>query len=119
MRRISIAAVLGLTIAATPALAEGFRAIDSRAGFINLIDGKKLTRMGVNLTVTPGGQIAGRAFGKPVTGAWAWQGGYFCRDLSFGQEDLGHNCQLVQVRGQTVRFIADRGAGRHADLRLN
>ncbi|ARE40471.1 hypothetical protein RGUI_2330 [Rhodovulum sp. P5] len=119
MRFVCTTALAGLIATAAPAAAEGFRDVDSRSGFVSLVEGRKLTRLGVKLTVTPGGQIAGRAFGKPVVGDWSWKGGYFCRDLNFGDEDLGYNCQLVQVRGQTVRFTSDRGAGRHADLRLN
>jgi hypothetical protein len=60
----------------------------------------------------------GRAFGTPVTGAWDWNNGYFCRDLFFGEDDLGFNCQLVQVNGETLRFTSDQGQGIYADLTL-
>lgn len=113
-----IALVLGLT-AAAPAAAEGFRGIESRNGFVSLVSGKNLTRTGITLSVSPDGRISGRAFGREVRGAWSWDGQFFCRDLSFGRRDLGRNCQVVQVRGDTLRFIADRGAGDFADLRLN
>jgi len=118
-RNTVLAAAALLTLAAAPASAEGFRTVESRTGFLSLVDGKNLKRLGIKLAVTPGGEIRGEAFGKRVTGAWRWDGGYFCRDLYFGNEDLGPNCQLVQVKGRTVRFIADRGAGRHADLKLD
>ena len=64
------------------------------------------------------GEITGRAFGRPVTGDWAWQNGYFCRNLSFGTEPLEYNCQLVEEREGTLRFTADEGAGIYADLTL-
>ncbi|TCP39740.1 dihydrodipicolinate reductase [Rhodovulum marinum] len=119
MYRIPVlAAAVISTLAAAPAAAEGFRTVESRSVFLSLVDGKKLKRLGINLAVTPGGEIRGQAFGKRVSGAWRWDGRYFCRDLYFGNEDLGPNCQLVQVKGSTVRFIADRGAGRSADLRM-
>lgn len=102
---------------ATPALSE-FNRISDKGDFVSLINGKALTRMGITLKVLPEGKIEGRAFGRPVTGAWRWNGGLFCRDLYFGQTDLGPNCQVVQKKGDTLRFIADEGKGDYADLRL-
>ena len=100
------------------ARAENFRPIESLDRFVSLTDGRELRRFGIRVAVTPEGQIEGRAFGGPVTGAWTWQGGYFCRDLYWNGDDLGYNCQLVEERGDTLRFTSDRGAGIYADLRL-
>lgn len=119
MRLTKYAAAATVFVAMTAtAQAEGFQRVDSRDGFVQLIDGRDLTRLGIRLSVSPAGKIEGRAFGRPVTGAWQWTGGYFCRDLYFGSRDLGPNCQVVQVRGGTVRFIADEGKGDYADLKL-
>jgi hypothetical protein len=115
--RLKILACIA-ALAAQPAVAEGFNQISDKNSFVSLINGKKLTRLGINLTVTPDGRIAGRAFGRDVTGAWRWQSGYFCRDLYWGQQDLGPNCQAVAVQGQTMRFTSDRGTGQFADLVL-
>ncbi len=112
-----LAAALGVTGAA-PAAAESVARIEKRDDFVSLVSGRALTRFGISLTVTPDGAIEGRAFGRKVTGAWRWDGGFFCRDLAFGDEPLEPNCQVVERRGETLRFIADRGAGDHADLRL-
>jgi hypothetical protein len=101
-----------------PAHAEGFKEIKNRDTFVSLMNGRELNRFGINLVVTPDGRIDGRAFGRDVTGAWRWQGGYFCRDLFWGKRDLGPNCQMVKLQGRTVRFISDRGAGEFADLQL-
>ncbi len=111
------AAVIALALT-TPVFAEEFETIRQEAAFLELVRGKQLTRLGIKLDVLPTGQIEGRAFGKDVTGAWRWANGYFCRDLYFGDEDLGPNCQVVKVRGSTLRFIADEGVGDYADLRL-
>ncbi|MBN2905326.1 MAG: dihydrodipicolinate reductase [Rhodobacteraceae bacterium] len=119
MARILLAVAALIALAATPLRAEGFHTIESRSGFLGLVDGRSLTRTGVSLAVTPGGEIIGQAFGRPITGAWRWDGRYFCRDMSFGTRKLGQNCHLVQVRGRVLRFIGDRGAGDRADLRLD
>ncbi|MFW5641492.1 MAG: dihydrodipicolinate reductase [Roseicyclus sp.] len=119
MRAAALAAgmlISGLT--ATAAASEQFSTVSSRDGFVALVQGRELQRFGIRLNVTPDGEIAGRAFGTPVTGRWDWEDGYFCRDLFYGERDLGFNCQLVQVNGDTMRFTADQGAGQFADLTL-
>lgn len=105
-------------VASGPAIAEEFDQIDNKSEFLSVVADRNLTRLGINLTVTPSGQIKGKAFGRPVTGAWQWQSGYFCRDLYWGQRNLGPNCQAVKVQGSTVRFISDQGAGEYADLNM-
>lgn len=100
-----------------PALAD-FAAVTERDGFVSLVQGRDLTRFGIRLTVSPDGQIRGRAFGRDVTGAWRWNGDYFCRDLYWGDMDLGPNCQAVRLKGDTIRFISDQGTGQYADLYL-
>ena len=112
---LSVLLILGLAI---PAMAEGFAPVTKRDRFVSLIEGRDLTRFGITLNVTSDGQIKGRAFGRDVTGAWRWNGDYFCRDLYWGSMDLGPNCQAVRVQGNTLRFISDQGAGQFADLSL-
>lgn len=116
MRQVALA--FGLVCAATAAFGADFQVVDSRDGFVRLIEGRKLTRFGIQLDLSTEGAIGGSAFGVPVTGDWRWQGGYFCRDLKFGQKDLGPNCQQVLVRDNVVRFVSDQGEGPHADLWL-
>lgn len=116
MRRL-ICSIL-LSVIALPASAEGFSQISHERDFMSILEGRKLTRMGIHLDVTSDGKIIGRAFGRDVTGAWTWREGYFCRDLYWGSRDLGANCQAVRVQGDTIRFVSDKGAGRFADLKL-
>ncbi len=98
--------------------ANDFTSVTSEAEFVSLVSGKELRRFGIVLGVSPDGRISGRAFGKAVTGAWNWDGGFFCRELSFGTEVLAPNCQVVKVAGDRIRFIADQGRGDHADFGL-
>jgi len=111
-------ATLCLTVmVSSPAAAEN-RRIDSRDAFVSLVQDRALTRLGVTLNVLPDGRISGRAFGRAVKGGWSWKNGYFCRSLYFGDENLGDNCQVVEKRGESLRFTADQGQGDYADLRL-
>ena len=110
-----IAAVAAM--AASPALAE-FSKVDDQSEFMALITGKELKRPFVNLEVTADGAINGYGAAWPVTGNWTWTDGYFCRDLSWGGDPLGYNCQEVQAKGDRIRFTSDRGAGDSAEFRL-
>ena len=113
------AATAAALVLAGPIWAEEFRQIADRSQFLNLIEGRDLTRLGIRLQVGRSGEIRGKAFGRDVTGAWKWNDGFFCRDLYFGERDLGPNCQMVKVRGEVMRFISDQGTGQFADLRLD
>jgi hypothetical protein len=101
-------AFMAFIASAETAAAEAFNVVSSRDSFVSLIEGRELRRFGIRLTVTSDGTIQGRAFGTPVTGQWNWNDGYFCRDLFYGEDDLGFNCQLVQVNGETCASPATR-----------
>ena len=110
------APALGLALlSALPAAAER---ITDRETFLGLVSGRTLSRPLVALTVTPDGAIRGNGAGWDVTGRWDWQDGFFCRDLNWGGDDLGYNCQAVTRDGNRLRFISDRGAGESAAFTL-
>lgn len=115
MRLVTFAIIATLT---SPAVAADFIRVTDRGAFVSLVSGKSLTSLGVSLSVSPSGGISGRAFGSAVSGAWTWTGGYFCRTLKAGEKVFARNCQLVQQKGNRIRFIADKGAGDTADLRI-
>ena len=64
------------------------------------------------------GSISGKGAAWDVTGKWSWENGYLCRSLYWGEDDLGYSCQMVEGRGDELRFTSDRGTGRSASLRL-
>lgn len=109
-----------LTVAFLPnlALAEVFERVTDRDDFIALTNGQTLRRFGVSLNVAPEGTITGKALGFTVSGAWTWEDGFFCRTLDYGSGSFEHNCQVVLQNGDAIRFIADRGTGDTAELKL-
>ncbi|MEM0934384.1 MAG: dihydrodipicolinate reductase [Pseudomonadota bacterium] len=116
---VALAAVLAADLGpGGTAQADTFRQVTQENEFVELVQGRTLRYPGVRLKVTPQGQIAGRGLGIPVTGAWQWRGNYFCRDLYWGERDLGPNCQAVLRNGNTLRFVSDQGSGQSADFRL-
>jgi len=118
IKTLSLSAA-AVSFLATSALAEGFQRIEDENKFVNIVKDRELKRFGIRLQVDDSGQIVGRAFGQAVTGEWDWQNGFFCRDLYLGGKELDpDNCQLVEVRGNTVRFTSDMGRGDSANLRI-
>lgn len=112
-------AALSLAVATAPMIAQAELAqITDRNDFVELVQGKKLTRPLVELQVSPDGDISGVGVRWDITGNWSWQNRYFCRDLNWGGDDLGYNCQEVRYDGRKIRFTSDQGAGDSADFRL-
>ncbi len=119
MRRLLVA----LFLVALPALAlaNPAGAIRDKETFLSVVQGKEL-RIGLynlSLQLTPDGKITGSALGWGITGNWAWQDGYFCRDIDWSGYAVAYNCQLVEVvDASRLRFTSDKGKGQSASFRL-
>ncbi|MCR8826893.1 hypothetical protein [Pseudosulfitobacter koreensis] len=111
-------AAIALALPAMPAWAQT-GVVNSQSDFIKLVNGKTLTRPLVRLEVRPDGSITGKGAAWDVTGTWNWQGGYFCRDLFWGGDPLGYNCQQVSMVDGRIQFTSDEGRGDSAAFRLN
>lgn len=117
MKKLGIIAFASSLALCTAAHAE-FQKVQSQADFVSAVAGKTLKRPLVALNVTPSGQISGTGAVWDVSGSWAWKDGYFCRNLEWGGDDLGYNCQEVAINGTKIRFTSDKGAGQSADFTL-
>lgn len=119
MRRL-IAAILMLA-APVSAAANDFEAVREKSAFLSLVQDREL-RIGIynlSLSLLPDGQIKGKALGWDITGSWAWQDGYFCREMDWSGMAIDYNCQLVEVAGgEKLRFTVDQGAGDSAVFRI-
>ena len=51
-------------------MADGYARVTDRGAFVDLVGGKSLTSLGVNLVVAASGDIGGRAFGRDISGQW-------------------------------------------------
>lgn len=118
LNRLTLASA-AIAFALIPQLASAeLKRIDNKSEFVQLVQGKTLSRPLVRLNVSPDGSISGRGVTWDVTGSWSWKNGFFCRDLNWGGDDLGYNCQEVRANGNDLRFTSDQGAGESADFRL-
>lgn len=104
-----------------PAMADEFTMVSEKDAFLDLI-GDRVLRIGLydlSLRVKPDGTIDGTAMGWTITGKWAWEDGYFCRQMDWSGTEISYNCQLVEARGaDAMRFTVDQGAGQSATFRL-
>jgi hypothetical protein len=115
--RMTIFAFIAIAAAGT-ANAE-LAKVDDQQNFVKAVAGKTLTRPWIKINVTSDGRIEGRGARWDIEGTWSWQDGYFCRDLFWGGDPLGYNCQEVQVTTDgRIKFISDKGAGNSAMFRL-
>lgn len=117
MRSMLAITAVAATLVAAPVTAE-FAKVDSQEEFLSLINGKELRRPFVKLQVSPDGAISGMGAAWAVSGDWTWREGYFCRDLFWGGDPLGYNCQEVRTHENRIRFTSDQGAGDSAEFRL-
>lgn len=118
MRIRLTALAAALCLGAAPAWAE-FQKIEDEGTFRAIVTGKTLKRPLIRLEVRPEGTIRGTGAAWDVTGQWVWRGGYFCREMSWRDREIGYNCQEVRVNGNKIRFTSDRGQGDFADFRLS
>ena len=126
MKRLGLALTVLLAVLGVTSVAGAFERVENRDQFVDTVVGKELLitrpfflRSAIKLEVSPNGEISGSAMTQPVKGDWRWENGLFCRDLYWGERDLGPNCQVVEVAGDRVRFTADYGRGKSADFRID
>ena len=101
---------------ATPVAAQ--ERISTRDQFVSRVADRQLSRVGIGVTVTQDGRISGSAFGTGVTGSWDWSGAFFCRKMEWGSRSWDRSCQAVQIDGDRVYFIGDKGRGSQVYLNL-
>ncbi|WP_143516832.1 dihydrodipicolinate reductase [Pseudooceanicola antarcticus] len=101
-----------------PAGAEDFLPIETRADFLDLVDGAKLTTLGMTLYIRSDGRITGTAYGARLRGEWEWSDAYFCRTLSWGGQNLPLNCHSVTLLSRTLRMTEQEGQGTFVDFFL-
>lgn len=119
MRRVLITLIA--LMFALPAGADTYEPVRDKRTFMELVKGKelRLPLWQVSLQLRPDGEIEGSALGWDISGRWAWQDGYFCREMDWSGTVIPYNCQLVEVRGdKSVRFTVDRGEGDSASFKL-
>ncbi len=120
VRPILALLLLSMSLTALPAWADGYERVAPREDFVSAVDGREMRigLLGITLNVRADGTISGNAMGWPVTGSWDWQDGFFCREMDWSGTPVPYNCQLVERRGDDIRFTVDKGKGDSARFAL-
>ncbi|WP_157973486.1 hypothetical protein [Tropicimonas sp. IMCC34043] len=64
------------------------------------------------------GRMSGRIGGGDLTGTWYWSEGFFCRTAQRDGEDLGLDCEAIEVLGDRIRYTSDKGTGDASIVRV-
>jgi hypothetical protein len=113
MRRFSIVTLAAIALALPTLAAAEFKQVKKEKQFRSQIVDHKLTDANGNWTIIKSdGTQSGSFNGQTYVGAWKWNGRYWCRNGKLGGQELGTNCQLVEIDGTSTRFTRDKGKGK-------
>lgn len=86
--------------------------IETEQEFREIAVGKKLVyKIGEYVIAHDDGTMSGYFGGKPLSGNWNWEDGYYCRTGKLGGKSLGQDCQIVELSGNKLTFIRKKGKG--------
>ena len=109
--KIIVAAAVLVTFGATFVDAAG-KKIRTEAEFNQMVVGKTLSYPDGTFIKVTKGNLSGKAGnGQKITGAWNWQGRFWCRNVVVDGNALGTNCQQFEIDGTAVRVTRDKGRG--------
>ncbi|MGI3166532.1 dihydrodipicolinate reductase [Pseudooceanicola sp. 200-1SW] len=112
-----LCALACLALLAPPAAAQEPQEITTRHDFTALVDGARLTALGVTLRIRSDGRIRGEMLGTDVSGRWHWRDSMFCHRLGWGDRGKTESCQSVTLISRILRFTGPEGEIRDFWLR--
>ncbi|WP_425043238.1 hypothetical protein [Primorskyibacter sp. S87] len=117
--KLALPAILASAFLATAALAD-FKQVKSEDALRATLVGKKAyDKHGNWFRWNADGSMSGKLkSGKSFAGAWKWSGKYLCRNVAVGGEELGTDCQKIEVDGNQVRYTRKKGKGESAVLTI-
>ncbi|WP_193142759.1 MULTISPECIES: hypothetical protein [unclassified Meridianimarinicoccus] len=83
----------------------------SRTAFLKRFADRELVGDGLRFVIHADGRITGQAGTGKLSGQWYWEDGYFCRTASLDGEDLGLDCEIIEYRGDSMRYTRNKGEG--------
>ena len=107
--------LLSLAFAAPTVAQAEFTRIETLEDFKAQVVGRVITfSVGTTLIHADGTTEGSVTQPKVVdyTGTWTWEDGFYCRNLVIDGDETGVTCMQVEVDGQNLRLIRDRGEGR-------
>jgi len=106
------AAVIGAVyLAVYTASAQTFKRITTEAEFRSTIVDRRASSDAGWMTVNSDGTTSGVFFEQNFAANWVWQNQMYCRNAVLGDQALGTDCQVVEISGDSVRYVRENGRG--------
>ena len=106
---------------ARSATAQGEPRITTEQELREKVSGRRITNKDGYVIIHKDGTVTG-SFGKggkhKLAGTWTWEGQYYCRTLKVGATDYGHDCQVIEVSGDTFASTTEKGKGERSVWKL-
>lgn len=88
-----------------------WKRLTTRDDFLDNFAEVTLVADALRFVIHEDGTIVGEVGGRPLTGRWYWENGYFCRTAVLDGETLELDCEIIEYRGDQMRYIRERGNG--------
>lgn len=88
-----------------------WRRVETEEMFRQAFADKVLISEGMRFTIHSDGRISGRIGNSLLTGTWHWRDRYFCRTAELDGENLGLDCEIIEMLGNQMRYTRDEGNG--------
>lgn len=110
MYKLVLSATVSFVLA-TSATASDYKRISKKSEYLSIVADKKTFADWGWLIATSDGTLMGEINGEAAQGKWDWEGGFWCRTISFGSTTMSRNCQSIHVSGNKLVAIRDKGTG--------
>ncbi len=105
-------------VTASPALAEGFSRITTKAEYIENVVGKNGCNDSGCAKALKNGKMKGKFGALKFRGTWEWRDQYLCRSGKLGDKDLGTDCQVIEISGNKLRITRNKGEGKSVEYTI-
>ncbi|MHA7776685.1 hypothetical protein [Roseibium sp. M-1] len=97
---------------------QAWKRLTTREEFVAIFTEVPLTSEGLRFIIHEDGRIAGDVDGRPLSGSWYWEDGYFCRTAELDGEFLDLDCEIIEHCGDRMRYTRERGNGQSSIVQI-
>lgn len=88
-----------------------WKRVTTRDEFVSRFTGVTLVSDGLRFVIHEDGRILGDIGDLPLSGRWYWENGFFCRTAVLDGATLELDCEMIECRGDQMRYTRERGNG--------
>ena len=96
--------------------ADPNKRIETEQEYREKVVGKKLVQENGYVMSHEDGTVSGEFGDQSLSGTWTWEDKYFCRTVTLGTRDFGRDCQVVEVSGDSLTVIRNKGEGKRSPV---